>query len=477
MKKEKLPPPDADPRRHLASVSALLNQAGIQSLATGFSQPLIMDAIHATLDAFRHELKPGDVAPDSTVIVGAVADRLRQSQSARLRSVVNATGIILHTGLGRAVLPQRAVDALASLNRCCNLQIDLDTGLRGKRNFMCAQLLGKLTGAEAATLVNNNAAATFLLLSALCPGKEVIISRGQLIEIGGSFRLPDCIHQSGAKMVEVGTTNKTHLRDYERALSDNTGMILRVNPSNYRVVGFTQDVSVAELVSLKQKKPVLVVDDLGCGALVNLEQYGLPKEPTVQESIAAGADLVCFSGDKLIGGPQAGIILGKKDLIERIKKHPLSRMLRVGKMTDLALEQTLRLFLDPDSLRDHHPTLRMLTMPVDALQQKARKLKEALETVLPPGSTARVAEGESAMGGGSLPAVPLRTFVVTVTIPSLTPDQLRRRLRRHEPPIIARITNEEVQLDVRTLMDGDEPFIIQAFKALASKDGAAGATA
>jgi len=450
-----------DPRRKLASVAVLLDTPAIRSLVAAHSHPLVLDAVHAALDWFREHLRPGDAAPKQADMVAKVEAFLRQSEADRLRPVVNATGIILHTGLGRAVLPQRAVDALAGLNRCCHLQIDLETGLRGKRNAMIERLSGKLTGAEAAIIVNNNAAATLLILSALCKGKEVIISRGQLIEIGGSFRLPDCIHQSGAIMVEVGTTNKTHLRDYEQALTENTGMILRVNPSNYRIVGFTEDVPVAALVSLKKKQPVIVVDDLGCGALISLEPYGLPKEPTVPDSIAAGADLACFSGDKLIGGPQAGIIVGKKELIDRLKKHPLSRMLRVGKMTALVLEQTLRLFLDPETLFENNPTLRMLTTPIEALKKRATKLKQMLDKEK-LNLTMRVAESQSATGGGSLPDVPISTFVLAVTSPVHSPDQLSHLLRQNEPPIIARIKDNEVLLDMRTLLEGEGKCIFQA---------------
>jgi len=454
---------DEDPRRSLASVSVLLEQASIRALIAKHSRPLVLDAIHEALGWFRHHLRVGDAAPDLNDIVAKAEWFLTRDESQRLRPVVNATGIILHTGLGRAVLPQQAVDALAGLNRCCNLQIDLETGLRGKRNYMIERLLCKLTGAEAASVVNNNAAATFLILSALCTGKEVIISRGQLIEIGGSFRLPDCIQQSGAILVEVGTTNKTHLYDYENALTERTGMILHVHPSNYRIVGFSEQVSIGDLAQLKQRQPVPVVDDLGCGALVGLEQYGLPHEPTVQESIAAGADLVCFSGDKLIGGPQAGIIVGKKDLIGRIKKHPLSRMLRIGKLAALALEQTLRLFLEPEMLAEKHPTLRLLATPAEAFRRKATRLKNAIEKKN-PGLAVRVAESESATGGGSLPAVPIPTFVLAVRSPNLSPDELCAHLRQNEPPIIARIKNDEVLLDMRTLLDGDDKAIVEALE-------------
>jgi L-seryl-tRNA(Ser) seleniumtransferase len=429
------------------------------------SPPVVVAAIQAVLEEYRKSLRPGDAAPGRPEILACVEQRLQQTERARQRPVVNATGIILHTGLGRAVLPQRAVDALAGLNRCCNLQIDLETGWRGKRDFMCAQLLMRLTGAEAATVVNNNAAATLLILSALAKDKEVVISRGQLIEIGGSFRLPDCIDQSGARMVEVGTTNKTHLRDYENALTENTAMVLRVNPSNYRVVGFSKEVPIADLVSLKQKRPVIVVDDLGCGALLDLSAYGLPKEATVQESIAAGADLVCFSGDKLIGGPQAGIIVGRKELIEKIEKHPLSRMLRVGKMTDLALEHTLRLFLDPSALIEQNPTWWMLTRPAEMLRGRAEAMQRALEahgTAL----RLRVTASESATGGGSLPAVAIPSYALAVRSSRETVDELSRRLRAHEPPVIARIVADEVLIDLRTLLVGEDVAVLEALKKL-----------
>jgi len=371
--------------------------------------------------------------------------------------------------LGRAVLPQKAVDALSLLNRCCNLQVDLETGLRGKRDFMCASLLRKLTSAEATVLTNNNAAATLLILAALAPGKEVIISRGQLIEIGGSFRLPDCIQQSGAKMVEVGTTNKTHLRDYEKAINDQTALILRVNPSNYRITGFTQDVSIQDLVSLKKKHPVLVVDDLGCGALVDLSSYGLPKEPMVQDSIAAGADIVCFSGDKLIGGPQCGIIAGRKEPINIIKKHPLSRMLRVCKLTNLALEHTLRLFLESETLYQNNPTLRMLTAPAVHLKKKAESLLTALEP-LHSGWKFRITPSDSATGGGSLPGFSIPSFALSVRSSKYSSTELSQFFRDYEPPIIARIIHDEILLDMRTLMDGDEDIIISCLKSISKEE-------
>ena len=446
-------------------MSVVLEDPRVNALIAAHTRTVVVEAVQEALENLRSSLDPSAQPPGLDEVVAAVNDVLCATELDRIRPIVNATGIILHTGLGRAVLPKRAVDALAQLDRCCNLQVDLETGLRGKRNHRTEELLCKLTGAEAALIVNNNAAATLLVLAALCDGKEVIVSRGQLIEIGGSYRLPDCIHSSGAKLVEVGTTNKTHLRDYEAALTEETAALLRVNPSNYRIVGFSEAVPVADLVRLKQERApgVVVIDDLGCGALVDLETYGLPHEPTAPESISAGADVVCFSGDKLIGGPQAGIIVGRKDYIARIRKHPLTRMLRVGKLTDTALEHTLRLFLDPETLCETNPTLRMITTPKETLKKRAKALHRRIAREGIPVDV-QVAEGESATGGGSLPATPIPTYVLVVRVDGVSPDELNARLRRHEPPVIARVKDDAVVLDMRTLMDGDDKVIVSALK-------------
>ncbi len=454
-----------DPRRGIPSVSAVLEDPRVKTLIAAHTRSVVVEAIQEALEDLRADVGSAGRPPGLDEVVAAVEDVLRITEQDRIRPIVNATGIILHTGLGRAVLPKQTAEALAQLDRCCNLQVDIETGLRGKRNHRTEELLCKLTGAEAALIVNNNAAATLLVLAALCGGKEVVVSRGQLIEIGGSFRLPDCIHSSGAKLVEVGTTNKTHLRDYEAALTEETGAFLCVNPSNYRIVGFSKAVPVADLVRLKQEKApgVAVIDDLGCGALVDLEAYGLPHEPTVPESIAAGADVACFSGDKLIGGPQAGIIVGRKDCIARIRKHPLTRMLRVGKLTDAALEHTLRLFLDPETLCETNPTLRMITMPKAAVKKRAQALQRRVARENIPVDV-QVTEGESATGGGSLPATPIPTYVLVVRVDGVPPDELNARLRRHEPPVIARVKDDAVVLDMRTLMDGDDKVIVSALK-------------
>ncbi len=471
MQNDSTPSGDADdPRGRLTPVYALIEEPRVVALILEHSRPVVLEAVQEALDWYRQNLGPGDATPSADEIVGRVESLVHLQEGERMRPVVNATGVILHTGMGRAVLPRRAAQALGQLDRCCNMQVDLQSGKRGKRSFSTEQLLVRLTGAEAAMVVNNNAAATLLILTALCKDREVIVSLGQLIEIGGSFRLPDCIRESGATIVQVGTTNRTHLYDYERALSENTGAILRANPSNYRVIGFSKEVAVAELVSLKQKQPVLVIDDIGCGALIDTEKLGLPKELTVQESLSAGADLVCFSGDKLIGGPQSGIIVGRADLIARIKKHPLTRMMRVCKLTDTALEQSLRVFLDPDTLFEENPTLRMLALPEEELEQRAAALMRRLEAEDLP-LDVRIKEDVSATGGGSMPAVPLPTRVLALKSSALSVDRLNHLLRQNEPPIIARISEGEVVIDLRTLLEGEEEIVCRALRAIAERTG------
>ena len=457
-----------DPRRNLVGVYTVLEDSRVRNLVAEFSHPVVLEAVQEVLGTYRRELGFGDAPPTIEEVVARVRAEVLERECDRLRPAVNATGIILHTGLGRCVLPPRAVQALSQLDHPCNMQVDIQSGARGGRNKTTEELLRRITGAEAALVVNNNAAATLLILHVLCSGKQCLISQGQLIEIGGSFRMHDCIEQSGAELVRVGTTNRTHLRDYAGAINENTGVILRVNPSNYRVMGFTKEVSVEELVGLKREHDVVVVDDLGCGALVDTEQYGLPKEPTVQESVAAGADISCFSGDKLIGGAQSGIIVGKRELITKIKKHPLTRMLRVCKLTDLVLEQTLRLFLDPETLLEKNPTLGMLAAPLEELEERATRLCQRITAQgLPFEVSAQ--EDESAVGGGSMPVTPIRTFALALRSPTHSLERLLALLRRSEPPIIARIGGGAVVLDMRTLMDGDDVALVQALVRIAEE--------
>ena len=448
-----------DHRRNLPSVDCVLQALNdIQSLEP-FSHDRKVGATRAVLDLYRSGADRQSI-PSLDEIVARTRDILLDTDKRGLRRVVNGSGVVLHTGLGRAVLAREAVETLAALDGCCSLQIDLEEGVRGRRDAVVEELLHELTGAEAATVVNNNAAATLLVLAALCGGREVIVSRGQLIEIGGSFRLPDVIRESGARMIEVGTTNKTHLRDYETAITEETSVLLRVNPSNYRIVGFTQQVSVEELCRLKQGRDLSVVDDLGCGALVDLAEYGLPREPTVRDSLAQGADVALFSGDKLIGGPQCGIIVGRKDCISRIRKHPLARALRVGKLTVAALEATLKLFLNPDTLLTRNPTLQMLTASPSLLHERAQQLAAKLLPTL----HCEVVEGESVCGGGALPDTPLETALVALRHEKIEAGELARRLRKNDPPILTRVQDDAVQIDVRTLLEGDAERIEEAVR-------------
>ncbi len=349
--------------------------------------------------------------------------------------------------------------------------MDRETGERIERDELVEYILTELTGAEAATVVNNNAAATLLVLAALASHKEVIVSRGQLIEIGGSFRLPEVMAQSQARLVEVGATNRTHLKDYVNAITAETASIMRVHPSNYRIVGFTTQPALAQLAELAHRRGLILIDDLGAGALVDLEQFGLPHEPTVRQSIAAGANVVLFSGDKLIGAGQAGVIVGRKDLIERLRKHPLMRALRVDKTCLMLLERTLHLFRRTESLRLEHPTYRMICAPMEALERRARDLTEALARTAPAVAT-RIEKAVAYLGSGSLPTEAIPSLVVTVSVPGLSAAELARRLRLDPACVFGRIEDNRVRLDVRTLTDEQVPQIAAALGRIAQ--GASG---
>ncbi len=387
----------------------------------------------------------------------AVLDRAQQhlatATEPHIVEAINATGIILHTGLGRAVLPESVVDSiLPALKGYVNLAVDRESGERIERDELIEPLLTELTGAEAATVVNNNAGATLLVLAALAAGRDVIVSRGQLIEIGGSFRLPDVMAQSGARMVEVGTTNRTHLKDYRAAITDNTAAILRVHPSNYRVIGFTQEVALPELVELAHSRNLILMDDLGAGALVDLRPFGLPPEPTARESLHTGADLAWFSADKLIGAGQGGVIVGRRALIEKIRKHPLMRALRVDKTCAMLLERTLHLFRDPERLCRDHPSYRMMSAPRETLETRARSLCAAIANRVMAAQT-RVVESRAYVGSGSLPTEAMPSWAVTVALPGVSSSELARRLRLDRACVFGRIEADQFLLDVRTLAD------------------------
>ncbi|AQT68217.1 L-seryl-tRNA(Sec) selenium transferase [Anaerohalosphaera lusitana] len=459
--------------RNIPSVSAVLEQLKHQI----DTQPTLLhsDITRACLDDLRSRILAGNgFEPPADLpqyVLDQVTDRITQLNGIYHARVVNAAGIVLHTGLGRAVVPKPALDHLTSdLAGYSLLQLSTDTGKRSRRDARIEQLLQTLTGAPAATVVNNNAAATSIVLNTIAKDKEVIVSRGQLVEIGGSFRLPDVMAFSGAKLVEVGTTNKTHPRDYLSAITENTAAILRVHPSNYKVQGFSSEVPLDELVDIAHCNDLLMFDDVGAGSLLDFTRYGFDHEPTLVESVNAGADVITSSGDKLIGASQAGIILGKPDIITAIRKNQFARILRVDKMTLTVLEQTLKLFLDQENALKTVPTLRMMLRKPDSIRRQANRIKRKLAAACPNAQLA-ITKGHSQPGSGSLPAQSMPTSLVTVTAPNYSADQLARKLRKYKTPVFVRIQNEQVLIDPRTLLDGDEKTLIQALTwALSTKE-------
>jgi L-seryl-tRNA(Ser) seleniumtransferase len=373
--------------------------------------------------------------------------------------------------LGRSLLPADAIERLVLLCRnYSNLEYNVEEGRRGSRYVHAESILRELTGAEAALVVNNNAGAVFLVLSTFAGGREVVVSRGQLVEIGGSFRIPDVMRSSGAILREVGCTNRTHPKDYEEAITEQTALLMKIHTSNYRIVGFTSEVSLEELVEIGGRFSLPVVEDLGSGSFLNMSKFGLPGEPTVQEAVRAGADLVTFSGDKLLGGPQAGIIVGRKELVDRCKKNPLTRALRVDKMTLAALESTLRLYRDERQAVEHIPTLRMIALSREVLEKRAHRLATALRDIDREGSfEVEVVAGASQVGGGSLPAQDLNTLLVAVSSREMSTRGLEASLRGNNPPIIGRIESDRLLMDVRTLQPGDEEIVCAAFERIIKK--------
>lgn len=442
----------------LPKVGDLLDSAAWAELLARDSRRQVKGALETELESARQAILAGGKKVP-------LPEELRQRVQSRLGAltqpgpwrVLNATGVIIHTNLGRAPLAREAVAAATAAAGYCNLELDMASGQRGSRHSHVEELLCRLTGAEAAMAVNNNAAAVLLALATVAQGREGIISRGQLVEIGGSFRVPEVMAQSGVRLVEVGTTNKTYLEDYRRAISAETGVLMRVHPSNYRVVGFQQEVPLADLVALGREHDLPVLDDLGSGTLVDLTPWGID-EPTVQQSVLAGADLVCFSGDKMLGGPQCGIIVGKEAWIARLRKHPLARALRCDKITLAALSATLALYIEPEGWR-RVPVLAMLTESLAEIEARARKLATALAG-LP--AAVEVKADISPVGGGALPLHQLETRVVQVRPRDRTAQDLAGALRQGRPPAVARVRDEAVLLDVRTLREEEIPFLAAA---------------
>jgi len=457
--------------RKLPSVDALLKDPEMKRCVADMGRKLVVDSIRRAMDDVRESLMTGAPAEvdENTIcqdVVLGAKEHLSAFRRPHYRKVVNATGIILHTALGRAVLSARALRQIQDeLSGYSLLQADVETGKRSRRDECIERLFQQLTGAEAATVVNNNAAATSIVLNTVANGKEVIVSRGQLVEIGGSFRLPDVMAFSGAKLVEVGTTNKTHPQDYVNAITENTAAILRVHPSNYKIQGFSSEVSLEELVEIAHKHDLTMIDDVGAGALIDFSQFGFEPEPTLMESVAKGADIVTSSADKLIGSSQGGIILGKATLISAIRKNQFARIVRVGKLTLTTLEATLKLFLDESIALSEVPTLRMLRRDATEIGQQAERLASQLDTSIAGVAVATI-PGFSQMGSGSLPAQNLATTLVALCPEKIGAESLAKQLRRHRTPVFTRIQNDQVLIDPRTLLDGDDKIIIEALRAI-----------
>ena len=463
--------------RQLPAVDELLRHQDVQEWMHHFSRHAVTTSIRQVLQQCRqHILQTSDAAVLDTLplsmeaILGQLHQTLRQSQGYRLQRLINATGVIIHTNLGRSLLAPEAVEHLRTVAESySNLEYDIAQGERGSRHAHLEAYLRDLTQAEAALVVNNNAAAVFLALQALASGKEVIVSRGQLIEIGGSFRIPDIMRSSGAILREVGTTNKTHLRDYAQAVSADTALLLRVHTSNYRIVGFTAEVSLPELVQLGHDHQLPVMEDLGSGTLVDLQPYGLPEEPTVPEVVASGVDLVTFSGDKLLGGPQAGILVGKAAYIDTVRRHPLHRAMRVDKFTVAALEATLKLYADSDRAIEQIPTLTMLSMTPQMIARRVSRLRRRFSPVLQAMYTPQVIDGMSAVGGGALPLAQMPTKLLALRPTFCSVVELERRLRCRQPSIVGRIAHDLYLLDMRTVQDREIAEIATALEEVVPK--------
>jgi len=453
--------------RRLPSVDRLLSDERIQLLEETYSHPLMLQAVRQHLEQVRLHIAQGEPPPSFDQLIESICALVHSLAEPSLRPVVNATGVLLHTNLGRAPLSQEAIAAMErSAKGYTNLELDLDTGKRGSRQVHIESLLCQLAGAESAMVVNNNASAVLLALAALAKGKEVIVSRGQAVEIGGGFRIPDVMRQSGAKLVEVGTTNCTYLLDYEEAITPRTAALLRVHSSNFVVIGFTQAVALEELTQLGDRYDLPVLDDLGSGCLLDTTRFGLDPEPMVQQSIAAGVGLALFSGDKLLGGPQAGIIVGKSQLVARLKRHPLARAVRIDKIRLAGLAVTLFHYLKGEA-ETKIPIWRMISTPVEEVERRAQKWCQLL------GDAASMVEGESVVGGGSLPGGTLPTRLVAIRGRGKGKRQARtmalaQRLRDQSPPVIGRIENDLLLLDPRSVLPEEEEALLSSLRNILS---------
>jgi L-seryl-tRNA(Ser) seleniumtransferase len=459
-----MPEESTRPLRQIPSVTFLLTLPQYEEYLATYPRALILQVLRDLLARKREQMlagRPTDLNPEG--IWQETGRSLKSKAAYHLRRVVNGTGVVIHTNLGRSLLASQAITQMESVARYySNLEYDLDLGERGSRYSHVEDLLLELTGAEAALVVNNNAAAVLLALDTLARGREVVVSRGQLIEIGGSFRIPEVMSRSGAVLREVGTTNKTHLRDYENALSDRTALLLKVHTSNFRLLGFTAEVPLEQLVALGRTHQIPVMEDLGSGSLLDLSPFGLEKEPTVPETVRSGADLVTFSGDKLLGGPQAGIIVGQKKMIQALRRNPLNRALRIDKITLAALEATLHLYRRADQALSEIPTLRMLSLAPPDLLRRARRWLRLLRRAIGSKVQIEITLTQSQVGGGALPLSTPDSYALVLTPQTGTINELEKHLRFREIPIIGRIEKERLLLDLRTLQEADRPILLQA---------------
>ena len=451
-------PPDKALLRHIPKVDSVLDHPLVKTLFGKIPELIVKDAVRLEIDHLRSMVLDGRIIDGANLaldkVSAAAAERVLEMDRPRLRRVINATGVVIHTNLGRSPLSEDAVRQIGLAARgYSNLEYDIDGGERGSRDDLVEELLCRLTGAEAATVVNNNAAAVMLLLRTLSAGKATVVSRGELVEIGGSFRIPDVMEASGARLAEVGTTNRTRISDYRKGITADTGLLLKVHTSNYRIVGFAEEASVEELAALGKEHGLPFAVDLGSGCLVDLRELGLKhSEPTVKEILAQGADVVTFSGDKLLGGPQAGIIVGTREYLQAIKKNPMKRALRVGKLTLSALESVLKAYLDPATVVEKVPTLRMIAASRNALSARARRLGKKLSDLpVKVGTMPSV----SRVGGGSLPLEELPTMLLALEPEGMSANDLEGRLRLQDPPVIGRIVDDRFCLDLRTVQSAE----------------------
>ncbi len=462
----------------LPSIDELLGSDAVIAMISELGRPRALSLTRQALESVRKDIREHSESPFDQYetltrelllkeVIRRLNDVMRTERKSGLRRVINATGVVIHTNLGRAPLSENAKRAMLESSGYCTIEYDLETGKRGTRCSNAEKLLAEITGAEGALIVNNCAAAALLVLSAFAKGSEVLVSRGELVEIGGDFRIPDVLTQSGATLREVGTTNRTKLADYEKALGFQTALILRVHPSNYRIVGFTDKPSVSDLSGLAREKGVLLYEDAGSGAMIDLSDLGLNDEPIISQSLAAGSDIVSFSGDKLLGGPQAGLIVGRKDLIDRLRKHPLYRAIRVDKIICAVLEATLNSYARETALEEI-PVLKMLSMSAEIMTKRVRAFKEKLEKVRESKSelNIEIVSGNSAVGGGAAPDVSPETILIALSHAKLSDHELEQALRLSNPPVITRIVEGKVLMDLRTVLETDEEELIEILKVI-----------